>query len=104
VTGAAPATEAGALVELRVVECGDGVAAAYAAKLLADLGADVVKVEHPEVGVRRHLGIPWRMSGTPCVVERPAPCLGEATDYVLGDIRGLDADTRADLRTRGVVA
>ena len=32
---------------LRVVECGSGVSAAYAAKLMADVGADVIKVELP---------------------------------------------------------
>jgi crotonobetainyl-CoA:carnitine CoA-transferase CaiB-like acyl-CoA transferase len=37
----------GALDGLRIVECGQQVAAAYAGKLLADLGADVVKVEPP---------------------------------------------------------
>jgi crotonobetainyl-CoA:carnitine CoA-transferase CaiB-like acyl-CoA transferase len=37
----------GALEHLRVVEVGCGVGAAYAGKLLADLGADVVKVEPP---------------------------------------------------------
>lgn len=63
-----------------------------------------VELRHPEVGVRRHLGIPWRMSSTPCAVERPAPCLGEDTDYVLGEVLGLDAAARADLRARGVVA
>jgi len=63
-----------------------------------------VELEHPEVGVRRHLGIPWTMSGTPCAVTRPAPCLGEATDYVLGELLGLDASTQADLRARGVVS
>jgi len=47
VTAAAPTPERGARAGLRVVECGDGVAAAYAAKLLADLGAAVVKVEPP---------------------------------------------------------
>lgn len=36
---------AGPLQSLRVVELGSGVAASYAAKLFADLGADVVKVE-----------------------------------------------------------
>jgi crotonobetainyl-CoA:carnitine CoA-transferase CaiB-like acyl-CoA transferase len=36
-----------ALAGLRVVECGAGVAAAYAAKLFADLGADVIKIEPP---------------------------------------------------------
>jgi len=39
-----------ALEGLRVVECGDGAAASYAGKLLADLGADVVKVEDPRTG------------------------------------------------------
>jgi benzylsuccinate CoA-transferase BbsF subunit len=63
-----------------------------------------VELEHPEVGMRRHLGIPWRMSGTPCAVERPAPCIGEGTDYVLGEILGLDAATRDDLRARRIVA
>src|SRR5690348_12261461 len=38
---------AGGRGALRVVECGSGVSAAYAAKLLADVGADVVKVEPP---------------------------------------------------------
>jgi crotonobetainyl-CoA:carnitine CoA-transferase CaiB-like acyl-CoA transferase len=41
---------AGALTGLRVIEAGEGAAAAFAAKLLADLGADVIKVEDPERG------------------------------------------------------
>lgn len=36
-----------ALEGLRVVALGDFISAAYATKLLADLGADVVKVEPP---------------------------------------------------------
>jgi crotonobetainyl-CoA:carnitine CoA-transferase CaiB-like acyl-CoA transferase len=41
-----------ALAHLRVLEVGDGVSAAYATKLLADLGADVVKIEPPGRGDR----------------------------------------------------
>jgi crotonobetainyl-CoA:carnitine CoA-transferase CaiB-like acyl-CoA transferase len=41
---------AGALAGLRVIECGEGVPAAYAAKLFADLGADVLKIEEPARG------------------------------------------------------
>jgi crotonobetainyl-CoA:carnitine CoA-transferase CaiB-like acyl-CoA transferase len=39
-----------ALEGLRVVECGDRAAASYAGKLVADLGAEVVKVEEPGRG------------------------------------------------------
>jgi crotonobetainyl-CoA:carnitine CoA-transferase CaiB-like acyl-CoA transferase len=35
------------LDDVRIVECGDGVAAAFAAKLMALLGAEVIKVEPP---------------------------------------------------------
>lgn len=45
-----------ALAGLRVVECGEMVAASYATKLLADLGADVVKVEPPGGDAARRRG------------------------------------------------
>ena len=40
----------GALAGFRIVECGDMVAAAYAAKLMADMGAEVIKIEDPAGG------------------------------------------------------
>jgi crotonobetainyl-CoA:carnitine CoA-transferase CaiB-like acyl-CoA transferase len=44
-----------ALEGLRVLELGDFISAAYGTKLLADLGADVIKVEPPEGdSIRRH--------------------------------------------------
>ncbi|HUE40140.1 MAG TPA: CoA transferase [Candidatus Binatia bacterium] len=46
----------GPLSHLRVVEISSGLAAAYTAKLLADLGADVVKVEPPQGDIARRLG------------------------------------------------
>src|SRR3954452_15000888 len=41
---------------IKVVECGQGLSAAYAAKMLADVGADVVKVEPPDGDVTRRRG------------------------------------------------
>jgi crotonobetainyl-CoA:carnitine CoA-transferase CaiB-like acyl-CoA transferase len=35
----------GILVGVKIVECGEGVSAAFATKMMADLGADVIKVE-----------------------------------------------------------
>lgn len=40
----------GALDGLRVIDCSSGIAGGYCTRLLAGLGADVVKVEHPFAG------------------------------------------------------
>src|SRR5258708_19851042 len=43
---------AAALSSLKIVEVGEMVSAPYCSKLLADMGAEVVKVERPGVGDR----------------------------------------------------
>jgi crotonobetainyl-CoA:carnitine CoA-transferase CaiB-like acyl-CoA transferase len=40
----------GALSSLKIIEVGDMVSAPYATKLMADLGAEVIKIERPVVG------------------------------------------------------
>ena len=40
-------------------------------------------LEHPDYGVRRHGGPPWRFSRTPAKITRPAPRLGEHTEEIL---------------------
>jgi benzylsuccinate CoA-transferase BbsF subunit len=62
-----------------------------------------IELEHPEVGKRRHLGIPWKMSRTPCEVRRPAPCLGQDTDSVLSDVLALSREEIASLRAQEVL-
>src|SRR5918999_484781 len=46
----------GPLHGIRVIECGGMVSAAYAAKLMADLGADVIKIEEPDGDDARRRG------------------------------------------------
>ena len=40
---------AGALSSLKIVEVGEMVSAPYCSKLLADMGAEVVKIERPQI-------------------------------------------------------
>lgn len=62
-----------------------------------------VELEHPEVGVRKHIGVPWRMSASECRVRRAAPCVGADTDQVLRDVCGYTADDVAALRAANVL-
>jgi crotonobetainyl-CoA:carnitine CoA-transferase CaiB-like acyl-CoA transferase len=61
-----------------------------------------VPVEHPVAGPTRVLGIPFKMSGTPARVRRPAPTLGQHTDDILGEL-GYDAAAIRRLRADRVV-
>lgn len=62
-----------------------------------------VEHEHPVAGVRRHAGIPWRMSETPLRVERPAPVMGQDNEYVFGEVLGMTSDEIAGLVEREVI-
>jgi crotonobetainyl-CoA:carnitine CoA-transferase CaiB-like acyl-CoA transferase len=55
-----------------------------------------VRLNHPEIGKFTHAGIPWHFSATPLSVRRPAPQLGEATEYVFKELLGhSDAEYQA---------
>ena len=85
--------------------------AAFTAATNRDLAEDphlnargfFVELTHPEVGVRRHIGVPWRMSASDARVRRPAPCLGADTDAVLGEVCGYSAAEIARLREAQVL-
>jgi len=51
-----PARDARGFGAIRIVECGQGVSAAYGAKMIADLGAEVIKIEPPGGDLTRRRG------------------------------------------------
>ncbi|MDH4146178.1 MAG: CoA transferase [Acidimicrobiia bacterium] len=60
-------------------------------------------VVHREMGDVRVDGYPVHFSGTDWRIEASAPCLGEHTDAVFGDLLGLSAKELDQLRGEGVI-
>ena len=63
----------------------------------------IERLEHPEVGRRTHVGIPWRLDQRPNGVRMPAPCLGADTDTLLTEVLGYDAARIKELREGDVL-
>lgn len=79
-----PAKDRRGLGRVRIVECGEGVSAAYGAKMIADLGAEVVKVEPPGGDLTRRHG--------PFPGDRPDPEKSGLFIYLNTNKRGAVAD------------
>lgn len=76
--------QAGLLEGISVVECGQGVSASFAGRLMADLGADVVKVEAPQGDSTRARG--------PFPQGRPDPDKSGLFIYLNANKRGVKID------------
>ena len=84
---------------------------AYPVNSMADLFSDPQlaargywrPVEHPVMGTLHVEAPPALLHGTPPVQEKAAPLLGADTDYVLGDILGLESDEIHALAEQGVL-
>ena len=58
---------------------------------------------HPEVGARKHTGIPYSLERRPSGVRKAAPVLGADTDAVLANVLGYSADEIQALRDSKVL-
>jgi benzylsuccinate CoA-transferase BbsF subunit len=62
-----------------------------------------VERPHPEVGTRRHCGMPWRLSESACEVKSAAPCLGQHTEEVLTGLLGYSKSEYDALKEKGAL-
>ncbi|HKV53809.1 MAG TPA: CoA transferase [Candidatus Binataceae bacterium] len=63
----------------------------------------LVQLDHPEVGKRKHAGVPWKMSGTSCEVRSPAPLRDADTEAVMKSLLGYTSDKVEQLRKAGIL-
>jgi crotonobetainyl-CoA:carnitine CoA-transferase CaiB-like acyl-CoA transferase len=59
--------------------------------------------DHPYLGAGLYERNGFRLSGAPSGYDRAGPTLGQDTDWVLGDLLGLDDDEIERLRAPGAV-
>ena len=59
--------------------------------------------DHPEIGAHQHIGIPWKLSGSPVQVRSSAPCLGQDTNYVMREILGYPAEAIERLKEKQIL-
>jgi benzylsuccinate CoA-transferase BbsF subunit len=60
-------------------------------------------IEHSEMGLFTHLGASFELSKTPAQPDKPSPCLGEHTEYVLTKILGKTDKEFMELLQAGVL-
>lgn len=63
----------------------------------------IVGYDHPTAGMVRTVGIPVKFAGTPSVIARPAPRVGEHTVEILRDVCGYGPDEIRRLLEQGAV-
>jgi len=63
----------------------------------------IIEIEHPVIGQHRYLGSPYRLSETPCQINRPAPLLGQHNEEIYCGELGFSDKELAQFKAEGVI-
>ena len=61
------------------------------------------QLEHPEIGIHSYHAPAYKLSKTPCDINRAAPTLGQDNAYVYKEILGFSDDQIADMLAEGAI-
>jgi crotonobetainyl-CoA:carnitine CoA-transferase CaiB-like acyl-CoA transferase len=61
------------------------------------------EINHPEVGPRKYCGLPIKFSKASSPSRKPAPCLGEHNEHILGELLGLSQGEITRLEEQGII-
>jgi CoA:oxalate CoA-transferase len=62
-----------------------------------------VEVDHPEAGVLKYPGAPYKLSGTPWTINHAAPLLGEHNENVFCEMLGYTRQDLVKMRQAGII-
>ena len=60
-------------------------------------------LKHPEIGDYTVRSVPYKLSKTPGLAYRAAPCIGEHTEYACTGLLGMSDEEFMDLLAEGVL-
>jgi len=63
-----------------------------------------IEATHPKAGTRLYPGLPFKLDKMPASFHRPAPCIGEHNEYILGKLLGLSREEIAKLEQEQVIS
>jgi crotonobetainyl-CoA:carnitine CoA-transferase CaiB-like acyl-CoA transferase len=62
-----------------------------------------VELDHPEAGVLKYPGAPYKLSGTPWTINHVAPLLGQHNDNVFCEMLGYSRQDLVKMRQAGII-
>ncbi len=61
------------------------------------------QVSHPLAGTMKYPGAPFKLSGTPWSIERPAPLVGQHNEEIYRGELGMSEAGLAQLKEKGII-